>query len=163
MSVTIEQVRDYLRYDSTDDDGALGIMLAAGINWVERHSGILMTEREVTEASNLPPVTYLRWAPYKTDSLSIEYLDGSLSPHFIESFNVQKSGRVLPNTSWPSTRGATLTYTAGFADPDDVPDSLIHAVCIYCALSDQERGAVSDAGWETLRHVLGDYWRPVIA
>jgi len=40
MTVTLEQVKQYLRYaaDETEQDGPLAGMIAAGQNWVERHT-----------------------------------------------------------------------------------------------------------------------------
>ena len=41
MSVTLAQVKEYLRYepDETEQDGSLGIIIAGARNWVEKHTG----------------------------------------------------------------------------------------------------------------------------
>lgn len=163
MSVTVDQVRNYLRYDRSDEDVALGIMLGAAKNWVERSTGILLTEREVTQHVTLRACVSLQFAPYKDGTLAAEYYDRGLTSQALTDFEVLPSGRVIPASEWPASTGATFIYTAGYANPDDVPESLIHAVIVYCSLSDADRGEISAAGWMTLRNVLGDYWRPVIA
>jgi len=163
VGVTIDQVRSFLRYDGADEDEALTIMLGAAIAWVERGTGILMTSREVTQETMFGPAMSLQWGPYKAETLKVQYLDASLAAQQFTHFVVQPSGRLLPASGWPSARSATLTYTAGHEDPAALPMPLIHAVCVYCSLADQSRGEISAAGWETLRNVLGDYWRPVIA
>jgi hypothetical protein len=163
MSVDVDQVRAFLRYDGADNDEALTIMLGAAVSWVERHTGILMTAREVFQENALGPPSSLRWGPYHAGTLSIEYLDASLSPVTFTGFVALPSGRVFPTASWPRSLAITLTYTAGVIDPADVPESMIHAVCVYCSLGDQTRGEISEAGWTTLRNVLGDLWRPVVS
>jgi len=163
VTATIAQVRDFLRYDTTDSDETLTIMMQAGQDWVERHSGYLLTEREVTQQSSFGPIVDLLWKPFAAPSLAVAYLDGSFVDQAFTSFVVRSDGRVLPTSAWPATKGATLTYTAGFASADDVPASMIHAICLYCAMSDEDRGNIDANAWQSLRNVLGDYWRPVIA
>ncbi|MGJ0236980.1 head-tail connector protein [Novosphingobium fluoreni] len=161
--MTIETVRSFLRYDGVDEDEALTIMLGAAIGWVERSTGILMTSREVTQETMFGPVMSLQWGPYKAETLQVQYLDASLATQQFTDLVVQPSGRLVPASGWPRARVATLAYIAGHEDPSTVPMPLIHAACIYCSLADQSRGDISASGWQTLRNVLGDYWRPVIA
>lgn len=167
MTATIDQVRDFLRYDTEDSDQALTIMMKAGQDWVERHTGHVLVEREV--AQSIPafrPSIDLIWRPYQADSLTISYIDNAFASQDYAGFAIYPSfgtQRVVPLTAWPNGNGATLTYTAGYADADDVPPSMIHAICLYCGMSDEDRGDMEGSAWVALRNVLGDYWRPVIS
>lgn len=167
MTVTIDQVRDFLRYDTEDNDLALTIMLQAGQDWVERHTGHILVEREVSQSSpSFRPSMDLIWKPYKADSLAITYTDSAFVSQDYAGFATYPSfgtQRVVPTSAWPAGNGATLTYTAGYSDADDIPASMIHAICLYCGMSDDDRGDIETSAWTALRNVLGDYWRPVIA
>lgn len=167
MTVTIDQVREFLRYDTEDNDPALTIMLRAGQDWVERHTGHILVKREVFQSSpSFRASMDLIWKPYKADSLSITYIDSAFASQDYTGFATYPSfgtHRVVPTSAWPTGNGATLTYTAGYSDADDVPPSMIHAICLYCGMSDDDRGDIEASSWAALRNVLGDYWRPVIA
>lgn len=163
MTVTIDQVRDFLRYDDADNDQTLTILMKAGQDWVERHTGHLLTERQVTQNAVFGPVVDLLWQPYKPGTIEAKYFDQGFTEQTFTGVIVRADGRVLPTSAWPSSKSASLTYTAGYASEDAVPASMIHAVCLYCAMSDEERGDIASSAWNALRNVLGDYYRPVIA
>lgn len=167
MSVTIEQVRAFLRYDTQDSDSSLTIMMKAGQDWVERHTGHMLVERHVSQSiPSFHPTIDLIWGPYKPGTLEITYFDNAFVQQDFVGFAVYPAfgaQRVAATTSWPSGSGATLAYTAGYADPMNVPAAMIHAVCLYCAMSDEDRGDIETTSWDALRNILGDYWRPVIA
>lgn len=177
--LTPAQVKNYLRYDSSDtsNDTALGYIIDAAQRWIENHTGQMLVQREVTENPKAFPVARisgeapyfdLRWRPYVADSLSISYLDADLALNedftAFTVFGYRGTTRVIPDVAWPGTFvGISFTYTAGYADADAVPEDLLHAICIYAAMSDEDRGETSSMGWTALQNILEHYRLPVLA
>lgn len=167
-ALTLEQIKDFLRYDGAADDAALTIMLKGGQNWIERHTNRLMAQREV--AQSLPafaPYHDLRWQPFVADSLSIAYLDSSFAEQTFTDFAVFRFGdgaRVVPKSAWPQgATGIRLTYTAGYATVDEIPEVMLHALALYVAASDEERAEIAAGGRTALTFLLEDLHAPVIA
>lgn len=168
MSVTVEQVRDYLRYDTTDNDPALTIMLESAKGWVERYTGHLLTSQTVEESfSSFAPYHDLRWKPYLADSATVTYLDEDYTEQTFGEVSIYAANgtqRLVPTTAWPSTNsGAKVAYTAGYADPADIPDEFIHAIVLFCAMSDEDRAGLTNDGRNTLHWLLASYRLPVLA
>ncbi len=163
MSVSIDQVRGWLRYDDQSQDDALSMLMAAAQEFIESRTGHLLTLREVTEQATLGPVVYLQKQPFQTDTLQIFNLGADLVEQELSDFVVRRDGRVLPRGDWPASQGATMIYRAGYASADDIPATLIHAMCLYCAMSDEERTDIASSSFAALRSVLGHYWRAVAA
>ena len=168
MTLTVPQVRDYLRYDHTDNDPALAIILDGAKNWVERYTAHLLTQRTVSES--FPAFrTYhdLRWKPYLADSLAITYRDGDFAEQTFADTRIyasQGTFRVSPATVWPTGAvGATLTYTAGYETADEVPDVLIHALAVYAGMSDEDRATLNGDSKHALNWLLEDFRLPVLA
>lgn len=169
-ALAIEEVKKYLRYDDSANDDALTIILDAGQRWIEQRTGYLFAQREVTEGLPKFPDAHidLRYRPYVADSLQIGYLDGDLA--LVENWagftvrDVLGYSRVTANTAWPTTtKGITATYTAGFAGVDDIPENLVHALCVYAAMSDEDRASPDAAGWKALNAILELDESPVLA
>lgn len=179
MSVlTLDELKEYLRYDSADtsNDTALGIIVDAAQRWVENYTGHLLAEREVVESPVAFPVAIsstalayfdLRWKPADTTSIEIAYLDADLQADTFTTFTTYMANgtvRVIPETAWPTAKaGITLNYTAGYADVDDIPDDLLHAVLLYAGMSDEDRAAANSASWKALDAILLPYRLPVLA
>ena len=167
-ALTVDQVKDFLRYDGAENDAALTIMLKGGQSWIERHTNRLMTQREVTQT--LPSfATYhdLRWKPFVADSLSIAYFDGSFTEQTFTDFAVFPFGdgaRAVPKSAWPKgASGVRLTYTAGYAEVDDIPEVMIHALALYVGASDEDRSTMKAEGRGALTFLLEGLHSPVVA
>ena len=165
--LTLDQVKQWLRYDTNDNDTALNIMLAAGKQWIERYTGHLLTEREVTEALRAGQTYFdLRWKPFKPDSLSVAYVDSAFASQEFEGasiFAIDDTYRVQ-TASWPSgARTVNLTYTAGYANPEDIPDVFALALALWSGMSDLDRSALSEDGKSAIHFLLEDYHCPVLA
>lgn len=170
MTVTLAQVKNYLRYEvsETDQDVALGIILAGAQNWVEKHTGHALTEREFVQS--VPAFTDyidLQYYPY-VEGLTIAYRDTAGDAQEIEDAVAVDAGgvsRVYPASAWPSTAtapGIAITYTAGYADPDDAPEVMLLAICLITAMTDEERGTLGD-GKSAAEWLLDSYHKPALA
>lgn len=174
----LADLKKYLRYESgdTSNDDTLGLIADAGQRYIENYTGHLLTQREVTETPPAFPlarrageVPYLdlRWKPYVADSLEVGYLDSGLEAATFEAFSVYSvdgATRVIPTSSWPGEYlGITFTYTAGYANLAAVPDDLIMALAVYCAMTDEDRASPSSDGWKAVHAHLEHYRMPVLA
>lgn len=168
MSLTVQQVRDFLRYDHADNDPALTIILNGAKNWVERYTGHLLTVQAKTEGvPSFQAYHDLRWKPYVADSLTINYRDADfVQQSFADftSYDTQGTVRVLPVSAWPTSAvGVQLQYQAGYATPDDVPDVLIHALAVYAGMSDEDRASLNGDSKGALHWLIEDFHLPVLA
>lgn len=173
-ALTLADLKSYLRYeaDDTSNDTALGIILAGGQSWIERYTGQLLTQREVTETPRGFGTFFdLRWQPYVADSLTIGYRDTAGEEQAIADVQiatVDGRARIYPavNGAWPivgSPAGITLTYTAGYADPDDAPEVLLLALGVFAAMSDEDRAGGDSASWNAIKALLEDFHMPGLA
>lgn len=166
--VTLEQVKEYLRYEDTDQDGTLSLMLAGAQSWVEEHTGHLLTEREVTQAvPAFGDFVDLKYFPF-VDGMTIAYRDGAGADQEIADAVVVDMGgynRAYPSSAWPTTAtaaGIVLTYTAGYADPETVPQVMLSAICLLVAMNDEERGALGE-GKTAVEWLLASFHKPALA
>jgi hypothetical protein len=100
--------------------------------------------------------------------LTIEYLDADFSVNdtFTEFtvFKVNGTSRVIPNVDWPAEfTGVSFAYEAGYSEIDQVPEDLLHAMCIYSAMSDQDRSLSAGGPWAALDAILLPYRLPSLA
>jgi uncharacterized phiE125 gp8 family phage protein len=173
-ALTLDDLKNYLRYeiDDTDQDVALNLILKGGQSWIERYTGLLLTQREVTQSSAaFGDYIDLRYGPYLADSLTIGYLDAAGATQTLDAFQASVSNgatRIYPavGATWPDVgtpAGITLTYTAGYADPDDAPEVLLYALGIFAAMGDDERAGGDSTSWGAIKALLEDFHCPVIA
>lgn len=172
-AVTMQAVKEYLRYDAseTDQDTTLGILLAGAQNWVERHTGHVLVRREVTQyVGAFGSFVELAHFPY-VSGLAIAYRDTAGGDQEIDDATVVNEGgvyRAYPAAAWPATAtqpGIVLTYTAGYATPEDVPGAMLQAMCLIAAMTDDERGGAgeSDKAWKSVEWLLESYRKPGMA
>ena len=172
-ALTLDTAKQFLRYDDTDQDAVLAIALAAGQEWVERYTGLLLTQREVTQAfprfcGTLP----LIYGPVLADSATINYVatDGTASTAESRMIVTDSAGRAtlwpLSGAQWPiaDETGLSITYTAGYATPDDVPAGLLHAMLVYAgAFDDLRNGQDMTAAMNACFALIAPYRGPAFA
>lgn len=176
-ALTLTQVKEYLRYESADtsNDNTLTIVLAGAQRWIENYTGHILVEREIVESpaafpsapTGQTPYHDLRWKPADTATLAIAYLDSNLVAATFTAFTtylVNGTYRVVADVEWPTdASGITFTYTAGYADVDDIPDDIMHAMLVYLGMSDENRAETNGMGWRALDALLTHYRLPVLA
>lgn len=149
-ALTLETAKQFLRYeaDDTDQDDVISIAMAAGQEWVERYTGLLLTQREVTQAfPRFCGALGLLYGPVEADSSTINYVgsDGTATTVDSRMIITDGEGRAtlwpLSGAQWPiaDETGLSITYTAGYADPDTIPAGLLHAMLVYAGAFDDLR------------------------
>lgn len=140
----------HLRVDHAADDGLIEDAMAAARGWVEDYTGLVLARREVTET--LPSFlnqTRLRAWPVAADQpVSIEYRDSAGVIQTITGSVLRAASRPgviypAPTTFWPNARTISgpieVTFTAGYADPADVPAVLKQAMLIMLTAFYEDR------------------------
>lgn len=172
-AVSLAEVKEWLRYEAseTEQDTALGIMLAGAQNWVERHTGHILVEREVTQYTGaFGSFIELAYFPF-VSGMVITYRDTAGADQEIDDALVVNEGgvyRAYPASTWPATAtqpAIVLTYTAGYATPEDVPAAMLQAMCVLAAMTDEERAAAgeSETARQSIEWLLESYRKPALA
>ena len=147
--IGLEEMKDWVREDSADNDATIAGNIIAARRWVERltHRAFI-TQTYVYKISRFPgPITTVIELPGgKTKTLtSIAYLDTEgdsqtwASANYIADLVSEPALVGLAyNIDWPSIREwslpITITYDAGYGDdPGDVPEDLRTAIKILAA------------------------------
>lgn len=156
---TVDEVKDYLRVDSTDDDTLIAGMLATGRSAVERS-----TRRALNTQTWVAYLDYFEGAEIELPGgalqsvTSVEYYDENGALQTFSSGNYQvdtvsQPGRIVldPDSSWPSTddgiNKVIITYVVGYgATAASVPDELRAAVLYHIAHRYEQRTPVNAGG-----------------
>lgn len=144
--LTRDEVKDYLRITSPDEDGQIDALITTARVWVEEYlERQLITATWQLKLDRFPcwEVTLPKPDLLTVSSLTYLDLDGvsqtlTESTHFIKSTAGYK-GVLTPayQNDWPDTRGqmdaVTITYTAGYgASPASVPAPIRQALKMLC-------------------------------
>jgi len=143
--VTLDHAKLHLRVDGADEDGYITDLIAVAVETIDGYSGRLgraiVTQ---TWALHLPRFPSCRQIdlplPPLQDVTSITYRDASgvaqtLSSATYDVLDGPKSAVVLKSgQAWPSTgdhpRAATITFVAGYGEPEAVPRTIVNAVLL---------------------------------
>lgn len=150
-ALTLDFLKQYLRYEAedTEQDAVLFAGLNAAINHVERHTGLLLTRREVMQpvrsfGSCIPAL----WGP-RPEIVAITYTGSDGAPGIVSDARVVNTdslgrGSFYPSFAgqWPWGQDIVLAYEAGFANPEDVPPALLMAVLLMAGNFDANRSGV---------------------
>jgi uncharacterized phiE125 gp8 family phage protein len=138
----IEDVRRQLRIDDDTEDTLLEQFVAVAAEAVESETGHLFTARTVTESFTCFDDVRLRSWPINAVT-AIDYFDTAGAGQVIAADQVRiAAGRrparlVTLGTPFPATSrtidGVTVTLDAGYANAEDVPMRLRHAVLVMAA------------------------------
>jgi uncharacterized phiE125 gp8 family phage protein len=166
--LTLTEVKNHLRIDNTDSDDELTLLLAAARSHVETR-----TNRQLMQATY--ELTLDRWPssgvltlrmPPLSSVTSVVYYDenGSSQTFSSDNYHVDTAtepGRVVleDGESWPNLdirpAAVTVTYIAGQASSDDVPDAAKLATLQLLAHWFENREAVAFGGNPTeLPHAI---------
>lgn len=166
--IPIELARSQCRADSSDDV-LLQQYTDAAIGWIEKRTMLLLSAASVSEVVDAwprRPLALKRWPVTSIDSVA--YLDSSGSAQSLDGSQwraavQERPARIAFTGSLPplSVGGSavTVTYTAGFSDPDDVPAQITQAALILLAefYRNREAGAISDAALRSVMWNINDY------
>lgn len=153
----LADVRWQLKADLDDEiqDAALQRMVDAAQDHVERATGLVLTQREVTQAfSGAVPLILSAW-PIATDAaVTVKYLDVAGTEQPFPGCRLVAWTRparvVMPTGAAPRLLRAPdairVTVMAGYASAEDVPGSVKQAMLMLIAHFDRNREAVVTTG-----------------
>lgn len=125
--LALEEVKEYLRVLSSDEDSKIAAMIPRARLWVEDFTGLALVQREFVE-TRVPQYGAIRLN--KAPLVSVEpvvYTDGTYEPL---TYPPDATLYASADSTWPTlaTDGRfTVTYVAGYAD-GEVDDRLLGAM-----------------------------------
>ena len=135
--VSVEQIRQHLRVDNTDDDVLITAIGVAAREWVEAYTGLILTRREVTEiASSFAALgSIAAWPLPLAPETTIRFVDQAGGEQELVGFAIRAWARpatIAPEAGgrWPIGGPVAVTFLAGYAAPEDVPASLKAAILL---------------------------------
>jgi uncharacterized phiE125 gp8 family phage protein len=166
--VKLDEALLNLRLDASDEDALIENLIVAAREEVEAATGLILTRRTVTEARTGfgPWLALYTWPIVSIDA--IDYLDAAYAPQImvpsdwiadlaIRPARIAAIGRssTLPGTS------TTITMTAGYATPEEVPFMLKAAILLLVSIEYERRAPTADEA-SRLESIYGRYRLPVI-
>lgn len=164
--LTLEQAKQQLEVVADDDDDLIERLLSAAVDLVERHTGLILSRRSVVEhADTLGGEIRLRaWPIASIDAVA--YRDRANEAQLLDPTLYRLSGArpgyvaALGRGAWPHCtvgRGSvTVTLTAGYAEPNDVPATILQALSLIVAefYANREAGALSKDAQRSVKWLL---------
>jgi uncharacterized phiE125 gp8 family phage protein len=137
--LSLDGAKAHLKITSSDEDTSISSMIADARRCIEGRTGLVLTPRQVEECfDSLPEVLALSSWPIRT-IVSISYVDPNGADQSIASGQYRASIKKRParltaavNSVWPFVAAVpsavTVTVDAGYANPADVPETIIRAM-----------------------------------
>ncbi|MBM3926954.1 MAG: phage gp6-like head-tail connector protein [Sphingomonadales bacterium] len=169
LPVSLLEARDHLRLapDETELEQQIVGFIEDAAAWVERYTGMLLTQREVTETLTGFSSPRLRAWPIAADASVFITYAGSDGAVLVDGARLnigRRPAQLLPapGTMWPRVAAGTpiaVTTTAGFANADDVPRNIRRAMLILISAfeSDREGGDVFAKAEAAARRLCAQY------
>jgi uncharacterized phiE125 gp8 family phage protein len=139
----LDLIKQYLRIDRDDEDDLIEAIRSAAIEWVERTTGHLLSDRSIVEAfDGFARIALDAWPVTSVDS--IEYRDAEGVVTLLDPASYRASLMIRPATikpvigsAWPLTErvddAVMVSVTAGYATPALVPHELRQAALLVIA------------------------------
>jgi len=151
--VTLEALKKSLHITHSEQDDTLNGYLKAGRVAAEdyqRRSLITQQWQMVFDCYPVGEIALLRGAVQSVESVVVTDEEGNETTMDLSDFIILTDcspARMLlkSSASWPSATlqeigGIRISYTAGYGDPEDVPDDTKHAIIIFASFADDNRG-----------------------
>ena len=145
-ALTVEEVKDYLRVDSSDEDTLLGVLIDAATQVAEHYLGRFLLTTVIEEFYDFFPVYKTGVDPFRGDRnivylsrgpvqsvASLKYVDGNgdeqtVSTDDYRSDLVSEPARIMPEHGWYGTKDTVnaviVRYTCGYTQASDVPANI---------------------------------------
>jgi len=155
--ITVDEAKNYLKVNTTDDDALITVLIAAAERLVEKATGrTLVTTDFVYVIDNAPYIIYIPHSPLKSITKISVITEGGAEINVDSSIyavdtKTYDQGRVylLEGHAWPEHRAFAsfiISGKAGYGDTAaSVPEALRLAVLIALAKMYENRGAVSES------------------
>lgn len=167
--VTLEFFRDHAKLDGSESDALLTMYLKAARRSIEhRLLRSIMSQQHAITLDGFPDAIELQYPALSGDLItsidSLKYYDASgtlitassaiysLDPYTTPGYVVPSVGTVWPDTQ-ERINAVEVVYTAGFEDPDDVPEPIVHAILLRAAAAVEVREETISGALSTLPFV----------
>ena len=151
-ALTVQEVKDYLRVDSSDEDTLLGVLIDAATQVAEHYLGRFLLTTVIEEFYDFFPVYKTGVDPFRGDRnivylsrgpvqsvTSLKYVDGNgdeqtVSTDDYRSDLVSEPARIMPEHGWYGTKDTVnaviVRYTCGYTQASDVPANIKMAMLL---------------------------------
>lgn len=130
MSVNLTLAKAQLRVTHSGEDALITQYMASAKAWVERYTGLLVEETEITDTfTAFGDYLLLTRGPF-VELIEIAYTDVDGDPATVAGARYQDGRIYAPTTGWPSITtysAITATYDAGYGGYNPVPEELVAA------------------------------------
>lgn len=147
--ITLQEAKDHLRVDSTDEDALISELIKTARQYVEQITRPLITQSQTLYADCFDGVMELK--PNLQSITSIGYTDTNGDPQTVASYQVNTAsiiGTVQPayDASWPSTQASVnavqIEFVTGYGLAADVPAPIKAAMLLLIGHWYQNRESV---------------------
>ncbi len=141
-AVTLSEIKDHLRITDDDSDVTLANLIIEGREWVEGVTGRSLTTQTYEMRMDVLDEEIKVPRPPLQSVTSIQYQDTSDATQTLASTEYtvdtkshpgrinQAYGKTYPDT-YDDLNAVTVTFVAGYGNPEDVPESLKRAIKLY--------------------------------
>ena len=147
LPLTLPEVKEHLKVPYTSEDVLIGTLMGAATEYAEAHTRRALMPRNFLHYMNhFPGPTWYSLPRAKLRSvISITYYDRNdalqtlaSSKYYVDIDSEPGGIKLKKNEIWPLTEtdrpNAIITsFTAGYADQDDIPDSITTAMYLMIA------------------------------
>ncbi len=173
--VGLDAAKLHLRVDTDDQDSAIEGYILAARRRIETRTGHILLRREVTRSYASFDAVKVREFPIVLDeALALEYLDAASASQTFTDFRLSTATRpgrlyLASGATWPGIATAddavTLTFTAGYEDPDAVPAEFKEAILLLVGHFFEARATAepAQAVQDAVDYLLVDYRLPALA
>jgi uncharacterized phiE125 gp8 family phage protein len=180
VPLSLDEAKQYLRIDGTQDDPMLSLLIASAVEWVQDQTGTQVVPATLQLTLDAFPSSReikLPRPPLTTVS-SVSYFDpqGQYQTLSSDTYTVDaasKPGRIvlLPGHPWPVTDGraaaVTVEFNAGPSDGQPLSPSLKQAIRFMVGHWFENREAATDRRIEevplSVLSILNKHWFPEVA
>jgi uncharacterized phiE125 gp8 family phage protein len=145
VTVTLTLAKLQARVTHSEEDVLLTQYIASAKAWVERYTGLMLEEAEVTDRfTEFGDYLKLSRGPF-LELTGVTYTDADGDPQTITDARYQDGLLYAPTTGWPSIETYSTIeaiYTAGFDVYNPLPEELVQAQLLLISHWYDNRSAV---------------------
>ena len=147
LPVSILRARVHMRNPENVDDGELYRFIRSAVEQVELKTALaLMTQTWEAYVDTIPSTNIIGLAPSPVQSVAfINDANGVAFPmtnYIVDTYAAHV--RLAESSSWPNDYPITVRWVAGYADPSDLPENVLHWICGFVEASDKQRSLLED-------------------
>ena len=141
--LSLAEVKEFLRVDSSDEDATLNIMISAAREMCETYTRQILMTTTIDEVGDAFPAGNISLSRSPIQSItSVSYLDSAGDTQTVSSSDytsdlISQPSRLDPVTSWPTAsvevNAVTIRYVVGYTSASDVPAPIRQGIMLAIA------------------------------